>query len=437
MLGERILFGTSTTIFLSTGGFARYNLIKRAEDLYLPENSQASKDLDRVDDSFPMRFKTESFIILPKESNAPLLTEEIFKIALEIHHEIMNIPGLSDVCIMNERLNSCAVLSPLEFFNFNSSNIQNVSQKLHQVLNDPKVLSSDGRQAYTNFPYYFSYFKTELTTQGIQIIRADALKNDYFVKDPSSKEIYEKLESFEDKYVEIMSKKEKELDNKGLILLYNFGRSIDISVSDSAKKDITLVPIALLLMVVFCGVTLARFRNRILGHFNLALGGVMMLFLAIASAFCFIMLIGAPYIAFAGVLPFLVLGVGIDDMFIIIDSVDRQHPSIKSNARIAKALGEVCASITMTTLTDLVAFFVSMVTDFPAIRYFCMYAAFSITFCYILVITVFVALLSFDVKRIEAKQFDILPCINDKETTEEVWEDADQSMINKVKLVVF
>uniref|UniRef100_A0A7M5WVR2 SSD domain-containing protein n=1 Tax=Clytia hemisphaerica TaxID=252671 RepID=A0A7M5WVR2_9CNID len=87
----------------------------------------------------------------------------------------------------------------------------------------------------------------------------------------------------------------------------------------------------------------------------------------------------------------------------------------------------------MTTLTDLVAFFVSMVTDFPAIRYFCMYAAFSITFCYILVITVFVALLSFDVKRIEAGQFDVIPCVaNNKETTEEVWEEAGESMINKL-----
>ena len=139
--------------------------------------------------------------------------------------------------------------------------------------------------------------------------------------------------------------------------------------------------------------------------------------------------------AFAGVLPFLVLGVGIDNIFIIIDAVDRQPSSITGDARIARALGQVGASISMTTLTDLVAFFVSMVTDFPAIRYFCMYAAFSITFCYILVITVFIGLLALDVRRIEASRLDLAPCTKKKESIdkEEIWKDGSDTISNRVR----
>lgn len=430
-----IIIGVLLCLLL-TGGFARYRLVQRSEDLYLPQSSQALKDLNRVEKHFPMRFKTESFIILPRVNNNYAITDEIFRIALDIHQHIISIPGFEDVCIKNPHDQTCIHLSPLEFFDYDIMKMNNVSATLHMVYKNPKILASNGRQGFTNFANFFSYFQFDETTKSIQ--NAEALKVEYFVKDPTNKVIYQTTTEFETKFLDYMESVEKSLQAKGLTLLYNCGRSVDMSVNDSAKKDITLMPVALLLMVLFCGITLARFKNRILGHFNLALAGVFTLFLGIGSAFSFVMLIGAPYVAFAGVLPFLVLGVGIDNMFIIIDAVDRQQPSIKSDKRIARALGQVGASISMTTFTDLVAFLVSMVTDFPAIRYFCMYAAFSITFCYILVITVFIGLLTFDVRRIEARRLDLAPCVRKKEQPsdeddKDVWEDGSDTISNKVR----
>lgn len=426
---------------LFTAGFVRYRLVQRSEDLYLPQNSQALKDLQRVEEHFPMRLKTESFIILPCESNKFAITDEIFRVALEIHQRIISIPGFEDVCIKNPQRKTCVYMSPLEFFDYDIMKMQNVSATLNKVYNNPNILASNGRQGFTDFANFFSYFQFDGTTKTIR--NAEALKVEYLVKDPINEVIYQTMTEFETKFLNHMESVEKTLHSKGLTLLYNCGRSVDISVNDSAKKDTTLMPVALLLMVLFCGMTLARFKNRILGHFNLALAGVFTLFLGIGSAFSFVMLTGAPYVAFAGVLPFLVLGVGIDNMFIIIDAVDRQHPSIKSDKRIARALGQVGASISMTTFTDLVAFLVSMVTDFPAIRYFCMYAAFSITFCYILVITVFIGLLTFDVRRIEAGRLDLAPCVRKKEQAgrdeedKDVWEDGSDTISNKVRSISY
>ena len=65
----------------------------------------------------------------------------------------------------------------------------------------------------------------------------------------------------------------------------------------------------------------------------------------------------------------------------------------------------------MTTVTDIVAFAVSSSTSFPAIRYFCIYAAVSLLLSYLLIMTVFVAFLSYDIKRIESGRLDALPCI--------------------------
>ena len=56
-------------------------------------------------------------------------------------------------------------------------------------------------------------------------------------------------------------------------------------------------------------------------HFPFWLGfaGIGCITLGIGSGFGLVMLTGQYYVAFVGTLPFLVLGVGIDDMFIIVD----------------------------------------------------------------------------------------------------------------------
>ena len=248
-------------------------LVQRSEDLYLPQSSQALQDLERVEPYFPMRYKTESFIILSRQDR-PVITDDdwVFQKALEIHQKIIEIPGFEDVCIKNPQNGGCIFLSPLEFFDHDPKKMHNVSKTLHKVYNNTQRLSTDGRQAFTNFKNYFSYFHFDAIAGTIE--RADALKVEYLVRDPTNEAIYKKTTEFEDRFLNHMATIEKTLDSEGYTFLYNCGRSIDISVNDSAKKDITLVPVALLLMVLFCGVTLARFKNRILGHFNLGLAGM-------------------------------------------------------------------------------------------------------------------------------------------------------------------
>ena len=120
-------------------------------------------------------------------------------------------------------------------------------------------------------------------------------------------------------------------------------------------------------------------------------------------------------------------------MFIIVHSVDRQDPGSSIPERIAKALSHVGASITMTTLTDLVAFSVSTVTDFPAIRYFSLYVAASITLCYVLVLTLFLGLLTMDMKRIDKERMDIIPCVVWPRNPDKAKEDTERSS-SKVSL---
>ena len=423
-----LILGTIIPLFLMVG-FTKLYAIDRVEKLYIPQSSQSLKDLDRGHEHFGLKFKAEEFIIR-KKNNQWALEKDVFEAALQLHNHILSIPGLEDICYKNA-LNVCMSTTPLEIFQFNNSKMVNIEETLNKAYQDNLGILSNGRQAKMSYYDYFSYFE-----YNGNISRADAIRNVYLIIFPEDDQLISKQKEWEEKYIAYMEKMRIELDSKGLLLLYTAGRSLDDSVSESSFSDLKLVSIAFMLMIFFCNVTLARFRNHVIGHFLLGIGGILALTFGIGSAFGFAMLTGNPYVAFVGVLPFLVLGVGIDNIFIITDCLDRQDPTIKGPERIAKAMGHVGATISMTTLTDLVAFLVSMVTDFPAIKYFCLYAAFCITICYVLVITLFIAMLTYDVRRIESGRRDFIPCLKWKGRNEEPWTESAQSLSNKVSYML-
>ena len=106
-------------------------------------------------------------------------------------------------------------------------------------------------------------------------------------------------------------------------------------------------------------------------------------------------------------------------MFIIVDAMEGADPDIQGEERLITAMKHIGGSITMTTSTDLVAFAVSTVSNFPAVHLFCIYAALSIFFAYAMLITLFLALLTWDIHRIERGQRDICPCRKPIEQGEE------------------
>ena len=108
--------------------------------------------------------------------------------------------------------------------------------------------------------------------------------------------------------------------------------------------------------------------NPLTGHSLLANAGVFAVALGILAGFGLAMWCRVPFVSLVGVLPFLILGIGIDDMFILVDELDRQQRSLTVVETVKEVLSRSGATITMTTLTDLVAFAVSTSTSFPAIR---------------------------------------------------------------------
>ena len=97
---------------------------------------------------------------------------------------------------------------------------------------------------------------------------------------------------------------------------------------------------------------------------------------------------GFWYTTIHGVLPFLALGIGIDNMFVIlrclenIPEEERERNSLVKN--VALTMQRAGVSITVTTATDVAAFGVGTIAVLPALKHFCVSSAIAVAAIYLL-----------------------------------------------------
>ncbi len=97
----------------------------------------------------------------------------------------------------------------------------------------------------------------------------------------------------------------------------------------------------------------------------------------------------------AEVVPFLILAIGVDNMFIIANASKRmEHLNLSVPDQMGEALKEVGPSITTAAICEFLAFIVGFITYIPALQSFCLVAALAVLFDYILQITLFIAVLA-------------------------------------------
>lgn len=219
------------------------------------------------------------------------------------------------------------------------------------------------------------------------------------------------------------------------------------------KKDVTSPPLA--------GVGRRRStwyprlpRRMFIGSkFFLGLFGIMLVILSVsASVGLFSFLHVRVTLIIAEVIPFLVLAVGVDNVFILVHELDRQNSLHGPNAqnpaivhggngpngqispssyrspfmsthdesdadadsvplhlspeeRVARAVAKMGPSILLSTTTETVAFALGALVPMPAVRNFALYAAGSVFLNACLQMTVFVSAMTIDLRRVEVSVF--------------------------------
>ncbi|KAF4533134.1 hypothetical protein B566_EDAN007945 [Ephemera danica] len=147
--------------------------------------------------------------------------------------------------------------------------------------------------------------------------------------------------------------------------------------------------------------------NCIEHRFILSLLGVSIVGQSIVASYGFCFYTGFFYGPIHPILPFLLLGIGVDDIFVIVQSLDNLTPAEKQMPvaeRIGRTLKYAGPSITITSLTDIVAFAVGTTTVMPSLKSFCFFASMGILFLYIFVVLFFVSCVAVDEYRIQSKR---------------------------------
>ncbi|XP_065485043.1 patched domain-containing protein 3-like [Caloenas nicobarica] len=169
----------------------------------------------------------------------------------------------------------------------------------------------------------------------------------------------------------------------------------------NTKRVIPLFSITYFLTITFSVVSCLRL-SCIRNNVWLACCGVVSAGLAVLSSFGLLLFCGVPFVVTVASAPFLILGVGVDDMFIMIacwEQSSRKEGKSSVKSRLAETYAEAALSVTITTLTDVLAFFIGTWTAFPSVRSFCLYTGTAFVFCYIYTMTFFGAIIVLNHKR--------------------------------------
>jgi Niemann-Pick C1 protein len=125
-------------------------------------------------------------------------------------------------------------------------------------------------------------------------------------------------------------------------------------------------------------------------------------------------------------LPFVVFGVGLDDIFIIAGAYERTDPKLDPSKRVQITMQDVGGTIMMTTLTTATAFALGCISSIPSVFWLCCYAFPTILMGFVYQITFFVALMVIDGRRVEANRYDCLVCYSSKVEAKEAPSILDQ-----------
>lgn len=195
------------------------------------------------------------------------------------------------------------------------------------------------------------------------------------------------------------SKLNAEAPRVGVELVYLAGRSLDDGIEESSSTDIPLVVSTAALMCMFATMASGSI-DTLVSRQALVQAGVISAGLAVPLAFGLCAIVGIKFVLLNASLPFLAIGLGIDDAFVLQAALSRMPRRWGLRKRLAVTMREAGVAITVTSITDCLAFAVGgLLTQQRGVQNFCLYAVATVLCDYVLQITFFTAWMVLDARR--------------------------------------
>uniref|UniRef100_A0A673BDU9 Patched 2 n=1 Tax=Sphaeramia orbicularis TaxID=375764 RepID=A0A673BDU9_9TELE len=217
------------------------------------------------------------------------------------------------------------------------------------------------------------------------------------------------LESWQRKFVEVVH---QSIPTNSTQSIHAFSTT---TLNDIMKSfsDVSVIRVAggYLLMLAYACVTMLRW-DCAKSQGAVGLAGVLLVALSVAAGLGLCSLLGLSFnAATTQVLPFLALGIGVDDMFLLAHSFTEAESNIPFKERTGDCLRRTGTSVALTSINNMIAFFMAALVPIPALRAFSLQAAIVVVFNFAMVLLIFPAILSLDLHRREDKRLDVLCCL--------------------------
>ncbi|XP_023390835.1 protein patched homolog 2 isoform X2 [Pteropus vampyrus] len=284
------------------------------------------------------------------------------------------------------------------------------------------------------FSHKFMHWQEELLLGGMardpqgQLLRAEALQSTFLLMSP--RQLYEHfrgdyqthdigwseeqagtvLQAWQRRFVQLA---QEALPENASQQIHAFSSTtLDDILHAFSEVSAARVVGGYLLMLTYACVTMLRW-DCAQSQGTVGLAGVLLVALAVASGLGLCALLGIAFnAATTQVLPFLTLGIGVDDIFLLAHAFTEAPPGTPLQERMGECLQRTGTSVTLTSINNMVAFFMAALVPIPALRAFSLQAAIVVGCNFAAVMLVFPAILSLDLYRRHCQRLDVLCCFS-------------------------
>ncbi|GMM34920.1 sphingolipid transporter [Saccharomycopsis crataegensis] len=394
-------------------------LEKNPINLWVSSSSEGYKQKQYFDENFGPFYRTEQIYLY--NETGPVLSYETIRWWFEAEKEItqkLTTDGVAydDLCFKPTG-EACVIESFTQYF---SGDINRVDENSWAA-----SLKSCADAPVNCLPPFQQPLKKELLFGGYaseDILTAEALVITLLINndnDESSAQVVNAAK-WETDLEQHLLKLQKVADAKGLKLSFSTEISLEKELNKSTNTDIKVIIGSYLVMFIYASLALGNglpsfsepssFINT---KISIGLAGIFIVLLSVSSSVGLFALLGAKStLIIAEVIPFLVLAVGVDNIFLIsheLKHINASYPNESIPERISRTVGRIAPSIVLSATTQILAFSLGTAVAMPAVRNFALYSSAAVMFNALLQLTVLISLFSLDQKRAESKRLDIWP----------------------------
>ncbi|XP_041359146.1 protein patched homolog 1-like isoform X2 [Gigantopelta aegis] len=218
------------------------------------------------------------------------------------------------------------------------------------------------------------------------------------------------LEAWQRNFSEILNKftNDSSRDN---VYAFSYTSLLDI-MRDFSSVSIVRVALGYLLMFVYACVSLLKWNDAVNSQSGIGMAGVLLVSLSVAAGLGICSVLGITFNASTTqIIPFLALGLGVDDMFLIAHThAENSLCKVPVNDQAGECLKRTGVTVLLTSISNMLAFFTAAIIPIPALRAFSLQAAILVLFNMGSILLIFPAIISLDMVRREDKRVDVLCC---------------------------